>query len=634
MTLFDEKIQGLLQQSALQYIIYKENEDSERIEKLHLFARKLLQKEFVIGFAGHFSAGKSSMINALSGENILATSPIPTSANIVKVHKSDEDFAILYLHNEKPVKFEAGYDIKQVKELSKNGELVSQIEIGHSTSSLPEGVTVMDTPGVDSTDDAHAMSTESALHIADMVFYTMDYNHVQSELNFQFTKQLMKYNPNVYLIVNQIDKHREAELSFEDFKQSVHNSFAAWGVYPKNIFFTSLREKELPNNDFDQVKKIVMDSMNDWQEQLILTAENTLKKLQHEHEAYLKEEKQDRFETYVEIVSEDDWQHRDDILEQYEKLTRQTELFSFDVFDKQFDEKRKDLLANAAIMPADVREKLRAYLESQQEDFKVGGLFTAKKKTAEEKTRRQEEAYASFNHVVQSQITGHMKALMKQALKDVGALTDERAAGIDQKEFNFPFSIIEEQVQRSGVITGDAVLNFANRVSEATKRYFIQTTDAWKIEQKETLEQVAQEAAAPVKLKINAMSEKVKALEHILQIEKFEAFSHTLMKQVSNEIRAESKIHLENWKREHEQALKDIRPFNESMLQLTAKDTELVDDHVQETVGSGLNAEAVIEKALKTANIIQDVQGFKEVSSFLTKKVERLQKRDFTIALF
>lgn len=634
MTLFDEKIQGLLQQSALQYIIYKENEDTERIEKLHLFARKLLQKEFVIGFAGHFSAGKSSMINALSGENILATSPIPTSANIVKVHKSDEDFAILYLHNEKPVKFEAGYDIKQVKELSKNGELVSQIEIGHSTSSLPEGVTVMDTPGVDSTDDAHAMSTESALHIADMVFYTMDYNHVQSELNFQFTKQLMKYNPNVYLIVNQIDKHRETELSFEDFKQSVHNSFAAWGVYPKDIFFTSLREKELPNNDFDQVKKIVMDSMNDWQEQLILTAENTLTKLQHEHEAYLEEEKQDRFTIYAEVVSDDDWQHRDDILEQYEKLSRQTELFSFDVFDKQFDEKRKDLLANAAIMPADVREKLRAYLESQQEDFKVGGLFTAKKKTAEEKVRRQEEAYTGFNHVVQSQITGHMKALMKQALKDVGALNDERAVTIDQKEFNFPFSIIEEQVQKSAVITGDAVLNFANRVSDATKRYFIQTTDAWKLDQKETLEQVALEAAAPVKLKINAMSEKVQALQHILQIEKFQAFSNTLMKQVSNEIRAESKIYLENWKREHEQALKDIRPFDESMLQLKEQVTELAAEQTQEKVGTGLNVDTVTEKALKTAHIIKDVQGFKEVSSFLKKKVERLQKRDFTIALF
>ncbi|MEK4699239.1 dynamin family protein [Solibacillus sp. FSL R7-0668] len=634
MTLFDDKIQGLLQQSALQYIIYKENEDTERIEKLNLFARKLLQKEFVIGFAGHFSAGKSSMINALSGENILATSPIPTSANIVKVHKSDEDFAILYLHNEKPVKFEAGYDIKQVKELSKNGELVSQIEIGHSTSSLPEGVTVMDTPGVDSTDDAHAMSTESALHIADMVFYTMDYNHVQSELNFQFTKQLMKYNPNVYLIVNQIDKHRDTELTFDDFKQSVHNSFAAWGVYPKDIFFTSLREKELPNNDFNQVKKIVMDSMNDWQEQLILTAENTLTKLQHEHEAYLEEEKQDRFTTYAEVVSEDDWQHRDDILEQFDKLTRQTELFSFDVFDKQFDENRKELLANAAIMPADVREKLREYLESQQEDFKVGGLFTAKKKTAEAKVQRQEDAYAAFNHVVQSQITGHMKALMKNALKDVGALNDERAAAIDAKEFNFPFSIIEEQVQKSAVITGDAVLNFANRVSEAVKRYFIQMTDAWKIEQQSTLEQVAIEAAAPVKLKINAMTEKVEALNQIIKIEKFQAFSNTLMKQVSNEIRAESKVHLEKWTREHEQALKDIRPFDESMLQAKEATEEIVEQQQLEKIGSGLNIDQVTARALKTAHILSDVQGFKEVANFLTKKVERLQKRDFTIALF
>ena len=214
MSVFEQNLQELLKQAAVQSLLYKNNQDDERHAKTALFARKLLQKEYVIGFAGHFSAGKSSMINALSGEDLLAASPIPTSANIVKVHKADEDYAIVYMHNDKPVKFEAGYEYKTVKELSKNGDLVQMIEIGHAGSNLPEGVTVMDTPGVDSTDDAHAMSTESALHIADIVFYTMDYNHVQSELNFQFTKQLMKYNPNVYLIVNQIDKHKDNELSF------------------------------------------------------------------------------------------------------------------------------------------------------------------------------------------------------------------------------------------------------------------------------------------------------------------------------------------------------------------------------------------------------------------------------------
>ena len=276
---FEQQLQKLLKQTAVQYLIYQKNEDQERLLKTKLFAEKLLNKEYMIAFAGHFSAGKSSMINALTGEELLPSSPIPTSANVVKVHKSDKDYAIAYLTDQDPVLFDENYDIRTVKEFAKNGALVSQIEIGHEDSVLPEGITVMDTPGVDSTDDAHRMSTESALHLADIVFYVMDYNHVQSELNFQFTKNLMKYNPNVFLIVNQIDKHKENELSFDDFSQSVYTSFANWGVNPKGIFFTSLRDPSNIHNDFKQVKEIVMNSMNGWQENLLNVAEKTLQQL-------------------------------------------------------------------------------------------------------------------------------------------------------------------------------------------------------------------------------------------------------------------------------------------------------------------------------------------------------------------
>ncbi|HWL26115.1 MAG TPA: dynamin family protein, partial [Ureibacillus sp.] len=467
MSSFEDKLQQLFAQTAVQYIVYKQNDDTARMAKLNLFARKLLKKEYTIAFAGHFSAGKSSMINALSGEDILAASPIPTSANIVKVHKSEEDYAIIYMHQEKPIKFEAGYDFKTVKELSKNGELVSQIEIGHRESILPFGVTVMDTPGVDSTDDAHAMSTESALHIADIVFYTMDYNHVQSELNFQFTKQLLKYNPNLYLIVNQIDKHKDNELSFEEYKQSVYQSFSAWGVEPKGIFFTTLKQLDHPNNDFQTVKQIVNDSMNDWQEQLLLTAENTLKKMHDEHIDYLIEEKSQLFDEYAEILPQDDFDNRQDILEQYEKLKLQTELFSFENWSDTFKDNRKELLDNAAIIPADFREKLRLYLESQQSGFKVGGLFSAKKKTEEEINRRKTDLYEQYKSIVSSQIIGHLKALMKQSLKDIGALTEQYVTEIDAIEFALPFSIIEDQIHQGALLTGDALLNFANRVSEA-----------------------------------------------------------------------------------------------------------------------------------------------------------------------
>lgn len=633
MTNLDERIEQLLQQSSIQHTIYKQNNDSERMEKLNLFARKLLQKEYVIGFAGHFSAGKSSMINALSGENILATSPIPTSANIVKVHKSDEDYAILYLHNDKPVKFEAGYDIKQVKELSKNGELVAQIEIGHKGSSLPDGVTVMDTPGVDSTDDAHAMSTESALHIADIVFYTMDYNHVQSELNFQFTKELMKYNPNVYLIVNQIDKHRDAELSFEDFKKSVHDSFGAWGVYPKDVFFTSLKATDHPHNDFPRVKKIVMDSMENWQDHLVETAENTLVKLHDEHVKYLEEEKQGLLDEHAEVVSEQDWADRDDLLEQYDKLALQTELFSFEAWENTFDERRRDILANAGIIPADFRDKLRSYLESKQPDFKVGGLFTAKKKTAAERELREQEVKDHFATVVQSQITGLIKAAMKQSFRDVGAFNDAQNDAIDRYEFNVPFTVIEEQIPANALITGDTVLNFANKVSEATKRYFMRATDTWMAEQKPYLEEVASQASAPVQLKLQGMKAKVEAIRSMLAIDDQKDFAAKQMKQSSKELRAEGRTTAAQWHTDHEQALADVRVFDESML--AKKEEAIVEEQVQENkVISTHNADAVIQSALKTAGEVENIQGFQEVATFLKRKVERLQKKDFTIALF
>ena len=634
MSSFDEKLQQLFSQTAVQYIVYRNNEDTARMEKLKLFARKLLQKEYTIAFAGHFSAGKSSMINALSGEDILAASPIPTSANIVKVHKSEEDYAIIYMHHEKPIKFEAGYDFKTVKELSKNGELVSQIEIGHRDSTLPSGVTVMDTPGVDSTDDAHAMSTESALHIADIVFYTMDYNHVQSELNFQFTKQLLKYNPNLYLIVNQIDKHKDQELTFEEYKQSVYQSFRTWGVEPKGIFFTSLKQLDHPNNDFQTVKRIVNDSMNDWQEQLLITAESTLKKMHDEHIEYLNEEKNQLLDEFSDILSEDDWNNRQDLLEQYEKLKLQTELFSFENWNDTFKDNRKELLDNAAIIPADFRDKLRLFLESQQPGFKVGGLFSAKKKTEEEINRRKNDVFEQYQSIVNSQIIGHLKGLMKQSLKDVGALTDQAVSQIENIQFALPFSLIEDQIHKGSLVTGDAVLNFANRVADATKRYFVQETDLWKDQQKDFLNEVAQDSIAPVSDKLNDLSKKVSVINSILDRDSRKQFAEKQLVQVNKETRDEANKQVQQWKRDFEKDLQEIRLFDPSMLNTSKNEVTNYEEETKESSIDNVSGTEVIQAAIRTANAVSKINGFEEVASFLKKKVARLQEQDFTIALF
>src|SRR5690606_4030617 len=155
-----------------------------------------------------------------------------------------------------------------------------------------------------------------------LVFYVMDYNHVQSGLNFTFTKNLMTYNDNVYLIVNQIDKHREAEQSFEDFKNSVRESFGSWGVHPKGFFFTSLRERNLPHNDFEKVETLVATSIQNREESLLASGEGTLRKLADEHIRFLEDEREERKATYADVLSEEEWGRREEIKEEAADASR------------------------------------------------------------------------------------------------------------------------------------------------------------------------------------------------------------------------------------------------------------------------------------------------------------------------
>lgn len=194
---------------------FKQANDQVNAKKAGQLLDKLKNKEVTVAFCGHFSAGKSSMINTLLGGEVLPSSPIPTSANVVKI-KTGESGARIYLKDGKKVEFGPDYDINELKKYAVNGDEVETIELLHPSNLLNVPLSIMDTPGIDSTDDAHKVSTESSLHLADIVLYVMDYNHVQSEVNFQFTKTLKDQGKPVFLVINQIDKHVDFELPFKE----------------------------------------------------------------------------------------------------------------------------------------------------------------------------------------------------------------------------------------------------------------------------------------------------------------------------------------------------------------------------------------------------------------------------------
>ena len=622
----------ILERTALYGQVFKEHHDEERVKKAASLARKLVDEEFVIGFAGHFSAGKSSMINALTGEDLLPSSPIPTSANIVKVRKTETEFAIIHRTDGTLLKYEGHGFPEAIKSFSKDGVEIELVEIGHPASNLPEAITVMDTPGVDSTDDAHRLSTESALHLADLVFYTMDYNHVQSELNFKFTKELLRYNPNVYLIINQIDKHRESELPFEDFKRSVEDSFRLWGVEPKGIFYTSLRAKELPHNDFEKVKSIVEGSMVNWKEHFLVNAEQSLLKLKEEHLAFLESERNERQLAYADLVSDEDWNQVEELTGELKSLKKRASLLSGDEFYATFERERNELLRNASISPFETRELLKEYLESKSPRFKVGLLFGAKK-TAEEREKRKVALASNLSKLIHTQIEVHMKALMKNVLKDAAMMTDERSIEIDEMDLTVPFDEIDTQLNATDAMTGDTVLNMAEQMKTAIQLVFRRKTDEWKNEMSKVATATGNEQTESLLHSVRTLEQKLAAIAQVEVINNQLSSLNDRIANPSSDLLANSRSLLKQWEKKL-----DIKVIDVDQLEAAASETitELIEDptSVEEIQSESADANSVIKQALHIAESVMDVPGFLETANYLRNKADRLAQQEFTVALF
>ena len=620
------ELDKLIQESAEYGLLFKKNDDEDRFKKTVLFAKKLIDKEYTIGFAGHFSAGKSSMINALTGEDLLPSSPIPTSANIVKIRKTDSDYAVIHMTDGTAVKYGGHGFPAAIKSFSKDGAAVSLVEIGHTESNLPDGITVMDTPGVDSTDDAHRLSTESALHLADLVFYTMDYNHVQSELNFRFTKELMRYNDNVYLIINQIDKHRDSELPFVDFKKSVEDSFNMWGVIPKGIFYTSLKDLKHPNNDFSDVKSIVDGSMENWQEKLIENAKQMLLKLKDEHKQFLSDEIIERKNNFSEIVAEDEWARQEELEKETAEAKKMLDLLSVDAFSSAFERERNALLQVAAITPYETRELLKEYLESLSSRFKVGLLFGAKK-TAEERDRRKMALAENMGKLVHAQIEVHLKTLMKKSLKDAGILTDDRSLAIDGIEMEIPFADIENEFNVSDTITGDTVLNYAERMKTTIHTAFRRITDEWKHVMAQIALQSGDEHAGGLEQKVYRLNEKLYAIKQVNLVANQLAKLDCVMDTPAEEIEGL----LKQWEIKEKLQLIEFNEAEEIIIREEVENPFKDDEQRYEAVD---NSASVVSRANHIGNAVESIPGFQETANYLRKKADRLEGQEFTVALF
>ncbi|KPL59828.1 dynamin family protein [Rossellomorea vietnamensis] len=625
-------LHNTLKQLTAYYDIFLQNGDGERASKVERLAEKLNNHELILAFCGHFSAGKSTMINRLMGEDILPSSPIPTSANLVKVHHAQTDFAKIHYHQSKPLYFKAPYDFETIKEFCKNGEDVYSVEIGRKRSEVPEGVSVLDTPGVDSTDDAHRLSTESAIHLADAVFYVMDYNHVQSQVNFEFTKEMVRHGVKLYLIVNQIDKHQEEELSFTQFQESVRNSFASWGVVPDGTFFTSLKNPDHPYNDLEKLQALIDSQVKKKGELIEGSAISAISQLRTEHERWYEEELEKLEDRALDFFTEEEWENKDSILQKERKLVDTLAKNNVTSIKDHFEEERREILKNAYLMPFETRELAKGFLESRQQDFRVGFLFS-KQKTEEEKAVRLQKFKDDINSRIESQLEWHLKTLGKNIVKEFIPSSDQRVEW-DRLNLEVDDHFLVGLIKQGAGVSSDYVLQYCDDLSEELKRKARNETNG-------LIETLITEIAHSSPEEHAGMEEELEELQKktgiIYQWNSLDEEKDAQIRKLNKpevEPKRTEKIISEwtvKWKeREENYTLATDVVLDRS--EDTGRERDI--NRSPDTRNQDTSIEEAIQRLETMANVFSKYKGFAKMAHLLDGKRERLLNQSFTIALF
>ncbi|SMF87138.1 Dynamin family protein [Paenibacillus uliginis N3/975] len=428
--------------------------------------RKQATGELTLAFCGHFSAGKSSMINALCGKKVLPSGPVPTSANVVTI-RNGASKAVIH-RPDGGLGETLNVSTEELAAYCKEGGEYSAIEVWDDISILGGHGVLMDTPGVDSTDDGHRQATHSALHMADVVFYVMDYNHVQSESNLLFAKSLSDWGKPLYLIVNQIDKHRDEELSLSSYLDDVKKAFAQWKVRYSGLMCVSLKVWDHPYNQWNELKTVIGKLLGSREALLDYSVACSARHAADNHaEAYVRSHQEEKEQLLDEMGGEAvaaALHARVRELEQEQNTLSQLP----DEVRAELRREGDHLLANANLTPADIRDLALSFLESRQRGFKKGFLF-ASAKTEEERAKRLEMFHQRLAEQITAQVDWHARNLFRSFVERFEPWNKEWEGVVDDLLPTFSKDRITSTVNPEAVISGEYVLNYCKLLSEEIK---------------------------------------------------------------------------------------------------------------------------------------------------------------------
>jgi len=166
---------------------------------------------------GEFNHGKSTVVNALLGEEILPTGITPTTSEITHLVYDDEPTVTLQpAGDEEPL--EVDYDeldeaVTDEEEEDEDDEDLEYVEIGYPNELLEDSLVLVDTPGVNDISRQKVEITYGYVPRADVILYVLDATQIlkKSEITFIEDKLLEANRDRIIFVLGKVDALSDEE---------------------------------------------------------------------------------------------------------------------------------------------------------------------------------------------------------------------------------------------------------------------------------------------------------------------------------------------------------------------------------------------------------------------------------------
>ena len=184
---------------------------------LEPLSNRLGKTDFTLVVSGEVNRGKSTFINAIIGCDILPTFDKETTSQVFKIKNSDtESYTVVFGNGEREsikredlVTYGTQGDITTIDFDTEQNRRILFIEVSYPIKNLPDGVTIVDTPGIGSTFKEHTEIAKGFMQEADAIIYLCSAKHPMVKVDIDFiTKSILPLPtcPNMIFVMSKADQ--------------------------------------------------------------------------------------------------------------------------------------------------------------------------------------------------------------------------------------------------------------------------------------------------------------------------------------------------------------------------------------------------------------------------------------------